>query len=231
MYQRDILQRSYGNHQRLKSHQEVQTPGGDGNQDKISGQESPFFTITGSFQEKTGIQGQRQDFFQPKAERVRPNDPEAVGLGERSTQEPEIAINTSTISITTNRNITPTQNEHNFVTPESNLNSDALWLQMSQFSEQTQKQFSELQESHVMMQKLTASMDEIVKTLQAGQAQLSRASQETNKKLNQFFEEQHHCKRDRDYVDKDLKKLFNAYQKMKPQPQGHVLDNPYHQEE
>ncbi|MBW0568547.1 hypothetical protein O181_108262 [Austropuccinia psidii MF-1] len=42
---------------------------------QISGQESPFFTIPGSFQEKTRTQGQKQDLFQPKAERVRPNDP------------------------------------------------------------------------------------------------------------------------------------------------------------
>ncbi|MBW0473926.1 hypothetical protein O181_013641 [Austropuccinia psidii MF-1] len=55
---------------------------------KISGQELPFFTIPGSFQEKTRIQGQKQDLFQPKAERVRTNYPEAVGLGERVTQEP-----------------------------------------------------------------------------------------------------------------------------------------------
>ncbi|MBW0517591.1 hypothetical protein O181_057306 [Austropuccinia psidii MF-1] len=53
---------------------------------QISGQESPFFTITGSFQEKTRTQGQEQDLFSPKAERVRPNDLESVGLGERSTQ-------------------------------------------------------------------------------------------------------------------------------------------------
>ncbi|MBW0514625.1 hypothetical protein O181_054340 [Austropuccinia psidii MF-1] len=130
--QRNRLQRPYRNHQRLESHQAVQTPGGEGKQDKgesshypsyrrtadpdraysdffrltgsrpnqlsssftpfrnqkISGQEAPFFTIPGSFQEKTRIQGQKQDLFQPKAERVRPNDPEAVGLGERSTQEP-----------------------------------------------------------------------------------------------------------------------------------------------
>ncbi|MBW0505813.1 hypothetical protein O181_045528 [Austropuccinia psidii MF-1] len=124
--QRDILQITYGNHQRMESHPAVQTPGGEGNQDKgesipypsyrrtdepdrayyysfilttsrptqlssgftlfrnqqISGQESPFFTIPGSFQEKTRIQGQKQDIFQPKTERIRPNDPEAVGLGE-----------------------------------------------------------------------------------------------------------------------------------------------------
>ncbi|MBW0478419.1 hypothetical protein O181_018134 [Austropuccinia psidii MF-1] len=30
---------------------------------QISGQESPFFTIPGSFQEKTRIQGQKQDLF------------------------------------------------------------------------------------------------------------------------------------------------------------------------
>ncbi|MBW0558258.1 hypothetical protein O181_097973 [Austropuccinia psidii MF-1] len=92
--QRDRLQRLYGNQQRLESHQEVQTPGGEGKQDKgesshypsyrrtadperdysdyfrlrpnklssaftpfryqeISSQESPFFKIPGSFQEKT----------------------------------------------------------------------------------------------------------------------------------------------------------------------------------
>ncbi|MBW0540307.1 hypothetical protein O181_080022 [Austropuccinia psidii MF-1] len=151
MSQRDTLQRSYGNHQRMESHQEVQTPGGEGNQDKgesshypsyrrtiepdraysysfrltrsrttqlsigftpfrhqqISGQEPPFFTIQDNFQEKTRIQGKKQDFFQPKSERVRPNDPEAFGLGERSTQEPEIVFNTFKISSPNHRNITP----------------------------------------------------------------------------------------------------------------------------
>ncbi|MBW0471055.1 hypothetical protein O181_010770 [Austropuccinia psidii MF-1] len=34
MSQRDILQRPYGNHQRLESHQAVQTPGGEGKQDQ-----------------------------------------------------------------------------------------------------------------------------------------------------------------------------------------------------
>ncbi|MBW0464088.1 hypothetical protein O181_003803 [Austropuccinia psidii MF-1] len=105
---------------------------------QISGKESPFFTIPGSFQEKTRIQGQKQDLFQPKAERVRPNDPEAVGLGEKSTQEPEIVVHTSRISSLISRKITPTQTEHNVVTPESNLNSEKLWLQMPQFSVQTQ---------------------------------------------------------------------------------------------
>ncbi|MBW0463817.1 hypothetical protein O181_003532 [Austropuccinia psidii MF-1] len=151
MSQRDTLQRSYGNLQRMESHKEVQTPGGEGKQDKgesrhhptyrrtaepdraspdsfrltrsrptqlftgfapfrhlqISGQESPFFKIPGSFQEKTRIQWKKQDFFQPKTERVRPNDPEAVGIGERSTQEPEIVVNTLRINSSSNRNITP----------------------------------------------------------------------------------------------------------------------------
>ncbi|MBW0481723.1 hypothetical protein O181_021438 [Austropuccinia psidii MF-1] len=77
---------------------------------QISGQESPFFTIPGGFQDKTRIQGQKQDLFQPKEERVRPNDPKAVGLGEISTQEKEMVANTSRISSPNNRNITPTQN-------------------------------------------------------------------------------------------------------------------------
>ncbi|MBW0503201.1 hypothetical protein O181_042916 [Austropuccinia psidii MF-1] len=41
----------------------------------ISGQESTFFTIPGSFQENTRIKGQKQDHLQPKEERVRTNDP------------------------------------------------------------------------------------------------------------------------------------------------------------
>ncbi|MBW0572924.1 hypothetical protein O181_112639 [Austropuccinia psidii MF-1] len=93
---------------------------------QISGQESPFFTIPGSFQEKKKIQGQKQDDLQPEEERVRPNDPEAVGIGERSAQEQEVVVNSSRISSPINRNITPTQIEHNVVTPESNINSDAL---------------------------------------------------------------------------------------------------------
>ncbi|MBW0532044.1 hypothetical protein O181_071759 [Austropuccinia psidii MF-1] len=109
---------------------------------QISVQESPFFTIPGSFQEKTRIQGQKQDHLQPEEERVRPNDPEAVGFGERNAQEPEVVVNNSRISSPINRNITPTQIEHNVVTPESNLNSDALCLQVNQFTEQTQNQLA-----------------------------------------------------------------------------------------
>ncbi|MBW0561439.1 hypothetical protein O181_101154 [Austropuccinia psidii MF-1] len=219
--QRDRLQRPYDNHQRLESYQAVQTPGDSfrltrrrpnklssgstplRNQ-QISGQEYPFFTIPGSFQEKTRIQGEKQDHLQPEEERVRPKDQEAVGFGESSAQEPEVV---------------------------SDLNSDSLWLQISQFAKQTQNQFAELQVSHERVKKLTASMDKIVKTLQEGHAKLSKASEDTNKRLNLVFEEQHHRKRDRDCLDQDINKLYNVYHNMKPQPQGHVMDNPYHQDD
>ncbi|MBW0562737.1 hypothetical protein O181_102452 [Austropuccinia psidii MF-1] len=197
---------------------------------QIKGQESPFFTIPGSFQEKTRIKGQRQDHLQLKEERVGPNDPEAVGFGERSAQEPALVAHNSRISSPLTRNITPTQIEHNVVTPESNLNSDALWLQMSQYAEQTKKQFAELEASHEMMKKLTAFMEKIVKPLQEGQAQLRKASEETKKKLNLVFEEQRNSKRDRDFLDQNINKLCNVYHNLKPQPQGHFMDNPYHQD-
>ncbi|MBW0549589.1 hypothetical protein O181_089304 [Austropuccinia psidii MF-1] len=181
--------------------------------------------------EKTRIQGQNQDNLQPEEERVKPNDPEAVGFGERSSQEPEVAVNNSRISSSINRNINPTQIDHNVVTPESNLKSNALWLQMSQFAEKTQKKFAELQASHERIKTLTASMDKIVKTLQEGHAHLRKASEETNKRLNIVFEEKHHSKRDRDCLDQDMNKLFNVYHNMKPQPQGHVMDSPYHKDD
>ncbi|MBW0590759.1 hypothetical protein O181_130474, partial [Austropuccinia psidii MF-1] len=196
---------------------------------QISGQESPFFTIPGSFQEKTRKQGQEQSLLQPEEERVRPHDPETARFGERSTQEPEVIVNHSRISSPSNRIIIPTQIEHN--TPESNLNSDALWLQMSQYAEQSAKQFAELEAGQERMRKTQASLEQIVKTLQEGYAQLSKASEETNKRLNQVFEEQHHSRRDRDCLDQDINKLFNVYHNLKPQPQGKVMDNPYQPED
>ncbi|MBW0519760.1 hypothetical protein O181_059475 [Austropuccinia psidii MF-1] len=72
-------------------------------------------------------------------------------------------------------------------------------------------------------------MDKIVKNLQEGDPQLRKASEETNKFLNLVFEEQHHRKRERDCLDHDINKLFNVYHSMKPQPQGHVMENPYDQ--
>ncbi|MBW0494156.1 hypothetical protein O181_033871 [Austropuccinia psidii MF-1] len=212
MSQIDRLQRPYGNHQRLESHQAVQTPGVEGKQDKGESSHYPSYRRTVDpdreysdsfrltriipnqlsriFKEKTRIQGQKQYHLQPKEERVRPNDPEAVGFGERRAQEPEVVVINSRISNLLNRNITPTQIKHNVVTPESNLNSDALWLQMSQYAEKTQKQFAELKASNERMKKLTASMEKIVKTLQEEHVQLIKAFEETNKRLNLVFEEQ-----------------------------------------
>ncbi|MBW0475215.1 hypothetical protein O181_014930 [Austropuccinia psidii MF-1] len=62
---------------------------------KFSGKRSPFFTIPGCFQEKTRIQKQKNNFFQPEAEGVRPNDTESVEISERSEKEPEIAVYTA----------------------------------------------------------------------------------------------------------------------------------------
>ncbi|MBW0545961.1 hypothetical protein O181_085676 [Austropuccinia psidii MF-1] len=101
---------------------------------------------------------------------------------------------------------------------------------MSQYAEKTQKKLSELEASHERMKKLTASMEKIVKTLRERHAQLSKAFEETNKRLNLVFEEQHHSKRDRYCLDQDINKLFNVYNNLKPQPQGYVMDNPFHQE-
>ncbi|MBW0559580.1 hypothetical protein O181_099295 [Austropuccinia psidii MF-1] len=46
MSQRDRLQRPYGNHQRLESHQTVQTPGGEGKQDKGESSHYPSYRRT-----------------------------------------------------------------------------------------------------------------------------------------------------------------------------------------
>ncbi|MBW0531113.1 hypothetical protein O181_070828 [Austropuccinia psidii MF-1] len=182
--QRDRLQRPYDNHQsyrrtvnpdraysdsfRLTRSRPNQLSSGftPFRHQQINDQESPLFTIPGGFQENKRIQGEKQDLFQPKAERIRPHDPEVVGFGERSAQEPEVVVNHSRISSPSNRNITPTQTEHNIVTSESNINSDTLWLQMSQYAEKFAKQFAELEAIHERMKKLTASMDKKIKNPQ-----------------------------------------------------------------
>ncbi|MBW0534205.1 hypothetical protein O181_073920 [Austropuccinia psidii MF-1] len=187
-------------------------------------------TQTGRTQIPSASQGEGQissPLASHHSETNKPNDPEVVGFGERSAQEPEVVVNHSRVSSPINRNITATQIEHNAVSPESSLNSDALWSKMLQYAEKTQKQSSQLEASHERMKELAASMNKIVKTLQEGHSQLSKASEETNKILNIVFEEQHHSRRDRDCLDQDINKFFNAYHNMKPQPQGHVMDNPY----
>ncbi|MBW0503170.1 hypothetical protein O181_042885 [Austropuccinia psidii MF-1] len=143
------------------------------------------------------MQGQKQDLFQPKAERVRPNDPEAVGLGERSTQDPEMVLNTSTISSPIYRNITPTQTEHNVGTPEHNLKSDKLWLKISQFAVQIQEQLDDFKGLNEILQRNAILQEATIQAIQESWAQLSKASEETNKRLNKLFEEQNHGKKDR----------------------------------
>ncbi|MBW0491276.1 hypothetical protein O181_030991 [Austropuccinia psidii MF-1] len=155
---------------------------------QITGQESPFFTIPGIFQDRTRIQREKQHIFQPQEKRVRPNVPEGVGLGERSTQEPEIVLNNSRISSPIYRNITPTQNEHNVVTPESNLSSDRLGLQVSQSAVQNQEKFDELHRSNVRLQELTTLQEETIKSIKESCAKLSKASEKTNKRPNLVFE-------------------------------------------
>ncbi|MBW0577256.1 hypothetical protein O181_116971, partial [Austropuccinia psidii MF-1] len=246
LFKTDRLQRPYGNHQRLESHQEVQTPGGEGNQDKGEASHYPSYGRTAdpdrAYSDSARLTRSRSFPGEVKHTRSKTGPPsargreskthnsEAVIFGQKGAQEPEEVVNNSRISIPINRNITPTQIEDYVVTSGSNLKSDSLWLQLSPFAEKTQEQFAALEASHERMKMLTASLDKIIKNLQEGHAQISKASEETNKRLNLVFEEQHHRKGDRDGLDQDINKLFNVHHSMKPQPQGHVMDYPYHQD-
>ncbi|MBW0560275.1 hypothetical protein O181_099990 [Austropuccinia psidii MF-1] len=87
---------------------------------------------------------------------------------------------------------------------------------MSQYAEQSAKQFAEIEASHERMKKLTASMDKIIKNLQEGHSPMRKTSEESNKRLNLVFEEQHDSRRDRDCLDQDINKLFNFYHNLKP---------------
>ncbi|MBW0478319.1 hypothetical protein O181_018034 [Austropuccinia psidii MF-1] len=121
-----------------------------------------------------------------------------------------LAVNTSRISGSINRNITLTQKEHNVVTPESNLNSDEMWLQMSQFAVKTQESLNDLQRINERLQRNAILKEDTIEAIQESCAQLSKASEETKKRLNQVLEEQDYCKRDRECLDHDIKKLFNV---------------------
>ncbi|MBW0592350.1 hypothetical protein O181_132065 [Austropuccinia psidii MF-1] len=98
---------------------------------------------------------------------------------------------------------------------------------MCQYAEQSAKQFAKIEAGQERMKKTQAFLEQIVKNLKEGYAQLRKASEETNKRLNLVFEEQHHSKRDRDFLYQDINKLFNVYHNLKPQPQGQVMANPY----
>ncbi|MBW0473757.1 hypothetical protein O181_013472 [Austropuccinia psidii MF-1] len=101
---------------------------------------------------------------------------------------------------------------------------------MSEFAVQIQENFDEIHRSNVRLHKLTTLQGETIKAIQESCAKLSKASEETNKGLNQVFEEKYQCKRDRECLYQDIKKLFNVVQNMKPQPQGHSLNNPYQED-
>ncbi|MBW0511391.1 hypothetical protein O181_051106 [Austropuccinia psidii MF-1] len=97
---------------------------------------------------------------------------------------------------------------------------------MSQFAVKTQEKFDELHRRNEMLKGLTTLHEAKRTSIQESCSKLCKASEETNKRLNQVFEEQYHCKRHRDFLYQYIKKI-NVFQNMKPQPQGHDLDNKY----
>ncbi|MBW0586403.1 hypothetical protein O181_126118 [Austropuccinia psidii MF-1] len=88
-------ERAYSDSLRLtRSGKQIKLPSGFTplRHQQISDQESLFFPIPGSMQERERITGKGQEFFQKEEERVRPYDPEIFGPGERSTKKK--ALNT-----------------------------------------------------------------------------------------------------------------------------------------
>ncbi|MBW0498578.1 hypothetical protein O181_038293 [Austropuccinia psidii MF-1] len=102
---------------------------------------------------------------------------------------------------------------------------------MSQFAVQTQESLDDFKRINERLQRNEILKESKVKAIKESCSQLSKACEETNKRMNQVFEEQHHCKGDRDCLDQYIKKNFNVYKNMNPQPEGHALENPYHQED
>ncbi|MBW0492413.1 hypothetical protein O181_032128 [Austropuccinia psidii MF-1] len=181
---------------------------------QISDQESPYFPIQDRIQERKRIIGQEQDFFQPEAERVRSYDPEIVGPVARSTKKQQTVVNTSNAASSPMiRNDISTQMKHNFLIPESTISSNSLWLQFSQFLEQTQKEFERLHESILRLQEAFTLQTKTIHTLQEDSTELYKASEDTKRRLNQVLEDKNHRKRDRGYLVQDIDKLFNYCQK------------------
>ncbi|MBW0510379.1 hypothetical protein O181_050094 [Austropuccinia psidii MF-1] len=159
----DIIQITHGKHQRVKFQQEVQNSERNGNQSyrqlsyhmcyrEEMEPERAYSdcyrpTRSGSIQDRQRITGKEKPNFEPEAESVTPYDPEIFGPGERSKKKQKIAVASSddARSPRTSSYISP-QSEHNVVTPESTIRSTALWMQMAQFSEQTQTKFESLHE-------------------------------------------------------------------------------------
>ncbi|MBW0568012.1 hypothetical protein O181_107727 [Austropuccinia psidii MF-1] len=150
-------------------------------QKHIRNQESQFFPIPGIIPERDRIIGQEKYFFQTE-----------------KYKKQQIAVNNSNrIRDPATKSITPTQMKYNVVTPESNLNSDQLWLQMSQLAVKNQEKFDEPHSRNVRLQEWKTLQEATVKAIQESYAKLSEASEETNKRLNPFFKDEYHCKRDR----------------------------------
>ncbi|MBW0501963.1 hypothetical protein O181_041678 [Austropuccinia psidii MF-1] len=108
---------------------------------KFSVQESPFFEIPGDSQWKRRTIGKEKYSFQPEAEGVRPNNPEAVRFSGGSVQKQQIIVNTTDIiNCPTIRNSITTQNEHSVLTPESSISRNVLCKRLAQFSDHTQRE-------------------------------------------------------------------------------------------
>ncbi|MBW0554994.1 hypothetical protein O181_094709 [Austropuccinia psidii MF-1] len=101
---------------------------------------------------------------------------------------------------------------------------------MSQFEVQSKEKFDELHSSNVRLHEVTTLQGAKTKSIQESCDKLSKASEETNKRINQVSQEQFHCQRDRYSLDQDMKKLLKVCQNMKPQQQGHALYNPYQED-
>ncbi|MBW0521651.1 hypothetical protein O181_061366 [Austropuccinia psidii MF-1] len=230
--QRDILQRTYYRREiepeigysdplrLMRTGNPTRLPSGFKplRQQQISDQESAYFPIQDRIQERKRIIGQEQDFFQPEAERVRSYNPEIVGPVARSTKKQKTVVNTSiAASSPMIRNDISTQMKHNVVIPESTISSNTLCLQFSQFVEEIQKEIERLHESISRLQEVYTLQTKTIHTLQEDYTELYKASEDTNRRLNQVLEEQNRCKRDREYLDQDIDELFNYCQKMKPQ--------------
>ncbi|MBW0543514.1 hypothetical protein O181_083229 [Austropuccinia psidii MF-1] len=245
--QRDILQRTYHRQEMepeitysdplrlMRDSNPTRLPSGFTplRNQRLSDQESPCFPIPDRIQERKRIIGQEQDFFQPEAEIVRFYFPEIVGPVSRSTKKQQTVVHTSNLAISPKiRNDIPTHIKHNIVIPESTISSNSIWLQFSQFAEQTQKEFERLHEIISRLQEIYTSQTKTLHTLQEDYTELCKASEDTKSKVNQVLEEQNHCKSDREYLDQDIDKSFNYCQRIKPQTQRNVSGNtPYHQED
>ncbi|MBW0589352.1 hypothetical protein O181_129067 [Austropuccinia psidii MF-1] len=149
------LQREYSDLFRLtRSGKQTKLPSGftQLRHQKITEQESPSFKIPGSIQERDRIIGKEKYFFQSQVERVRPYDPAIVGPGKRSTKTQDRIVTTSDESGSPRiKDNIPTQVEHNDFTPESTIRSSALWIQMAQFEEETQKELERLHEKYLRL--------------------------------------------------------------------------------